>query len=1226
MMVNTDLPRPAGAPTLRGFTLEPVNGVVDPCWYRGQHTVTGVATILRRIEGIPFSDAVRDLPSVLPLLESTPPGVAPPLAVIVVARGTIVAGAAAASTEFSIEPDPTASAALVSDSPVDVWAVYADAGVEALAQVEDAPRRACEHLFEVAEVLDRLDGGHGVIDGPALRVTASGPLVLAVGLAPLEAARRGRFDAVGPWFTVAPERCLPPGLPTPRGDQYALATLWVAARTHRKPDEATSAEDFVRRKLTDTPLLDGLGAPEREVVARGLHASAESRYESSADFVAALLAIMPPEREKEPTLPVDLVHTTRPLIPDMQQVSMDGTAPLSTVHDPAVTTAIAEAQPTPTVVPETVSVAVSVAPPDEPAAPAEVEQALPEPPAIALATPPPASPASDVTTTTTQPVPQIVDDGPSSGALAVSPYKPDDLILPGYRLVRQLGKGGFGEVWRATAPGGLGVAIKVIANLAGTEGAKEFRALATIRDIRQAHIVPIFGVWLKASDGRLLTENEAQAAGRQILERTQKNAGQGGGGPLTSLELIVAMGLGDQTLYDCLKNRGTEDAQGVDTGQLLEWMRQAASAIDYFNQGHVRDGTRSRAVQHCDIKPQNMLLIGNMVWVCDFGLARVQGEAKATANNLLSVAYAAPEMMVRPFQPSSTTDQYGLAVSYYELRTGRLPYGDPGASSTGELSAVELMRAKTDGTIDVSLVRLAEQRVMRRALSLEPADRYGSCAEFVDQLRIAIESDTEPSPQATGTRWLKAAAVSAIGLCSVAAIAGALTWFRPTLPNVPAQPESVSHLQAARSTLEGAVTQQGEIDKDAIRRTHELIEAARRNGESIGDCDTLESAVTAVDRAVAAIQSATSNEPSIEGLAKAELAINALDEHECSRRVPEAARLMLGAQKQLARERLREQAQKQLDASVAEDGSININAVNAVRATAEALGPIDQAERERVESKLSSLVVTAVKQRLADHELVDSDSSPNDKRQVVETAIRDLKDAIRFDQHSWMAHSELGLCTYFLADITKEREKERYEDAVALYDKALHLLDTNGSEDSSSPLQILERRRSAQRELWHSLSRLSDEAWKQKSWDQCVAILDDMKKMSRTSTGGWQPSDGYREDRKKPHLPGDVLADLAWLVACGHGVAPEARAVAAASENVKYVSEQGDGKNGYVNAIDTLACAHARAGDFKEAVKQIERAIEMLEEPGFRTGLVSETTLEEKLELFRAGKPWDKVD
>ena len=85
---------------------------------------------------------------------------------------------------------------------------------------------------------------------------------------------------------------------------------------------------------------------------------------------------------------------------------------------------------------------------------------------------------------------------PPAARVPTYPYHPGELILPGYRLEKRLGSGGFGEVWRATAPGGMGVAIKILANLGRAQGGREYRALQTIKNIRHAHIVPIFGVWL----------------------------------------------------------------------------------------------------------------------------------------------------------------------------------------------------------------------------------------------------------------------------------------------------------------------------------------------------------------------------------------------------------------------------------------------------------------------------------------------------------------------------------------------------------------------------------------------------------------------------------------------------------------------------------------------------------------------------------------------------------
>jgi len=344
--------------------------------------------------------------------------------------------------------------------------------------------------------------------------------------------------------------------------------------------------------------------------------------------------------------------------------------------------------------------------------------------------------------------PRPVDDDihstvavPSSGErIPVYPYHTGETILPGYKLQKRLGSGGFGEVWRASAPGDMAVAIKILANLGRAQGGREYRALQTIKNIRHAHIVPLFGVWLKSGDGRVLGEAELAEAEQRLL------ASRGGdwrpeqglvatvdaSSALTSLELIIAMGLGDQTLHDRLRDHQRQHGQPLPVERLVAWLDQAALALDHFNAGARRGGENLTAVQHCDIKPQNMLLVGDAVQVCDFGLARAQGEVRATSNTMASMAYAAPEIVSGRCEPSPTTDQYSLAVSYVELRTGRLPYK--------ELAAGEILRAKLDGTLDLSALPPAERRAVGRALAVDPAGRWSSCVEFIRALRAATQA------------------------------------------------------------------------------------------------------------------------------------------------------------------------------------------------------------------------------------------------------------------------------------------------------------------------------------------------------------------------------------------------------------------------------------------------------------------------------------------------------
>jgi formylglycine-generating enzyme required for sulfatase activity len=271
--------------------------------------------------------------------------------------------------------------------------------------------------------------------------------------------------------------------------------------------------------------------------------------------------------------------------------------------------------------------------------------------------------------------------------------------IAGYALVRLLGRGGFGEVWEAVAPGEVRVALKFI-RLDSDEAGVEQRALNVIRNIRHPHLLDV-----------------------QFAARVGDC-------------LVIAMPLCDACLLDRLHACQKKGLPGLPRDELMGYMVDLARAVDYLNEPRhpTGDGTLV-GVQHRDIKPHNIFLVGDSVRLADFGLAKILQATRRSHTGGMSVDYVAPE--VPAGQVTRWSDQYSLAATYLHLRTGKLPFeGD---------SLVQIIYAHMHTPPDLSGLPEEERPVVARALAKKPEERWPTCREFVRALVAARSGDARRS-------------------------------------------------------------------------------------------------------------------------------------------------------------------------------------------------------------------------------------------------------------------------------------------------------------------------------------------------------------------------------------------------------------------------------------------------------------------------------------------------
>lgn len=281
--------------------------------------------------------------------------------------------------------------------------------------------------------------------------------------------------------------------------------------------------------------------------------------------------------------------------------------------------------------------------------------------------------------------------------------------VAGYRILGELGTGGMGSVYRAydekmKRP----VALKVLS-----------RRLAPSR-----------------TAGRRF-EQEAWIAGKLDHPNLVKVYDRGTWENLSyfAMELIEGGSLND--VIRNLKKCGRDERREFDFGS-RDHVRWAVEQIVAVARG--LDHAHRNGVIHRDIKPLNLLLSREQetVKIADFGLAIDADATRLTAAGevLGTLLYMAPEQLQgRVDEVGVATDIYALAVTLFELLTLELPYKAAGrqqylaAVLTDEPQRAGLRNAQVPPDLDT---------VIRKALEKDPAARYGSAADFADDLENVV--------------------------------------------------------------------------------------------------------------------------------------------------------------------------------------------------------------------------------------------------------------------------------------------------------------------------------------------------------------------------------------------------------------------------------------------------------------------------------------------------------
>jgi pSer/pThr/pTyr-binding forkhead associated (FHA) protein len=267
------------------------------------------------------------------------------------------------------------------------------------------------------------------------------------------------------------------------------------------------------------------------------------------------------------------------------------------------------------------------------------------------------------------------------------------LELPAYTVDAELGRGGFGAVYKARRKkDGAPVAIKVMLSRiqATAEAVLQFkREMAVVEKLDHVNIV------------RFLESGSHQGA----------------------FYFVMALCDGGSVADAATKNGGK-----LSIAQLKPWILQALTGLAFAH---------SKGFVHRDIKPANILIHRNSALISDFGMSKNFQKAGLSGMSMTghfagTPLFMPPEQITNFKYVKPVSDVWSMGATIYNVLTGQFPYSfDKKRDPIDIILNEDVVPIRTrDSSIPKPLAGVIDKAVSKRA-----KQRFADATEFVEALR-----------------------------------------------------------------------------------------------------------------------------------------------------------------------------------------------------------------------------------------------------------------------------------------------------------------------------------------------------------------------------------------------------------------------------------------------------------------------------------------------------------